>query len=214
MKVIVLYGTTEGQTRKIAEFAADKLRGMGDEVTLMDASTVEWDFWLGAFDAAIVAASIHTGCYQPRVVQFAQCHYERLNQMPSLFLSVSLSAASPSDDEGVESMRHCADEFSRQTGWKANVEHIAGAFRFTEYDFFKRWVMRLLAWEKGLKTKSGASGLELTNWPALDEIICAFHERALKQRATHSVWSSNYEGAVRSPATMSGNQNGSAGKPA
>lgn len=41
MKVVVLYGTTEGQTRKIAEFAADKLRVMGDEVTLMDASTVE-----------------------------------------------------------------------------------------------------------------------------------------------------------------------------
>jgi menaquinone-dependent protoporphyrinogen oxidase len=100
MKDLVAYGTTEGQTRKIAGFVADKLRELGDDVKVVDATTVEWDFWLGAFDAAVVAASIHSGRYQSSIVQ---CHYERLNKMPSLFLSVSLSAANAQDEEGAKS---------------------------------------------------------------------------------------------------------------
>jgi menaquinone-dependent protoporphyrinogen oxidase len=213
MNVLMLYGTTEGQTQKVAGFVADRLRQLGDEVTVMDASTVEWDFWLGAFDAAIIAASVHGGRYRPRVVQFAQCHFERLNQMPSLFLSVSLSAATPNDEEGMESIRDCADAFTRETGWKAKIEHIAGAFRFTEYDFFKRWVMRLIAWEKGAKRKSGDSDLELTDWHALGTIIDEFHESALKRLATESVSSSSFSHDPRS-SSLSGDQNGSACKPA
>lgn len=214
MKALVLYGTTEGQTQKIAGFVADRLRQLGDDVTLMDASTVEWDFWLGAFDAAIIAASIHAGHYQPRVVQFAQCHYERLNQMPSLFLSVSLSAASPGDEEATQSMLHCAQSLTRQTGWNAKVEHIAGAFRFTEYDFFKRWVMKLLAWQKGVKRTAGSSDLELTDWPALEEIVDDFQEAALKRLAAQSVWSASHPDARATAAPSSRDQDGRAGKPA
>jgi menaquinone-dependent protoporphyrinogen oxidase len=186
MKVLVLYGTTEGQTRKIAGFVGDRLKASGDDVTLMDASTVPWDFWFGPFDAAVLAASIHAGHYQQALVQFAQCHYERLNGMPSLFLSVSLSAATPQDAEGMESIRDCAEAFRRDTGWKAKVEHIAGAFRFTEYDFFKRWVMRLVAWDKGAKKSGGSSDVELTDWPALQRILEEFRSEAVAKLSRKS----------------------------
>jgi menaquinone-dependent protoporphyrinogen oxidase len=181
MKILILYGTTEGQTRKIAGFVADKLRAMGDTVTLTDATSVEWDFWLGEFDAAILAASIHAGQYQSAIVHFARLHYERLNQIPSLFISVSLSAANEKDLDGRKSIERCADNLSRETDWKPEVEHVAGAFRFTEYDFFKRWTMRIVAWEKGVKGKSGSSDLELTDWPQLENIIASFRKRVLNQ---------------------------------
>lgn len=184
MKILVLYGTTEGQTRKIAGFIADKLRAMGDAVTLMDATSVQWDFWLGEFDAAILAASIHAGQYQSAIVHFARCHYERLNQMPSLFVSVSLSAANEKDLEGWKSIERCAESLSRETDWKPDVKHVAGAFRFTEYDFFKRWTMRIVAWEKGVKGGAGGSDLELTDWVELDNIIAAFRQRAVSQLRT------------------------------
>lgn len=183
MKVLVLYATTEGQTRKIAGFVADKLREAGDSVTVMDATSVEWDFVLGAFDAAVLAASIHAGQYQSSIVHFARCHWERLNKMPSLFLSVSLSAADKQDPDALKSIEHCADALIRETGWKPQVKQIAGAFRFTEYDFFKRWVMRLVAWEKG--AKSGAD-LELTDWAELAEITKAFREQALLATKTRN----------------------------
>jgi menaquinone-dependent protoporphyrinogen oxidase len=185
MKVLVLYGTTEGQTRKIAGFVAEKLREAGDAVTLMDATTVEWDFVLGAFDAAILAASIHAGQYQSSIVHFARCHWERLNKMPSLFLSISLSAADKEDAEALKSITHCADTLIRETGWTPHVKQIAGAFRFAEYDFFKRWVMRLVAWEKGVKSAAGTD-LELTDWVELSEVVTDFRTRALKQRHTEA----------------------------
>ena len=36
MKVLVLYGTIEGQTAKIARFAAEELRKLGHEPVLQD----------------------------------------------------------------------------------------------------------------------------------------------------------------------------------
>lgn len=177
MKVLVLYSTTEGQTRKIATFVAERLRHAGDDVTLKDATEVEWDFWVGAFDAVIIAASIHAGQYQAATLSFVRQHFDRLNHIPSLFLSVSLSAAD-SDPEARRTIVRCAEEMSHVSGWKADVRHVAGAFRFTQYDFFKRMVMNAIAWQKGKAREAANGDLELTDWTELSEVIDDFRKRA------------------------------------
>lgn len=182
MKTLILYGTTEGQTRKIADFVANRLRKQGDYVTLTDAADAPWDLRPNEYDAAILAASLHAGIYQEPLIKFARSHHDRLNQMPSAFLSVSLSAAGREAEE-LKGIAECAERFKQETGWTpTDVHHIAGAFRFTEYDFFKRWVMRMIAWEKGVKI--GASQeLELTDWDALAKIADTFHARAAAKPA-------------------------------
>jgi menaquinone-dependent protoporphyrinogen oxidase len=177
MKILLLYGTTEGQTRKIATFIADRLRSFGDVVTLVDATTAtDAQIDLRDYNAAIVAASIHSGQYQGPVIHFATANHAWLDQMPSAFISVSLSAAS-TDPEDLKGIATCAELFKTRTGWsKAEVHHVAGAFRFTEYDYFKRWVMRLIAWEKSMEVKPGED-FELTNWGALTDTIDAFRAR-------------------------------------
>ena len=162
MKIIVLYGTTEGQTRKIAEFVAKHLRDLGDAVTLTDATGDASTVDVRDFDAAIVAASLHAGQYQGPAVHFARANHAWLNLMPSAFLSVSLSAAG-TDPEDLKGIADCAERFKAETKWTTpEVHHVAGAFRFTEYDFFKRWVMKLIAWEKSVTVEPGKD-LELTN---------------------------------------------------
>jgi menaquinone-dependent protoporphyrinogen oxidase len=53
-------------------------------------------------------------------------------------------------------------------------EHLAaGAFRFTRYDFFKRWAMKLIAAQKGIDADT-SKDLELTDWPALDAFVKEF----------------------------------------
>lgn len=176
MKILVLYGTTEGQTRKIAEFAARRLRDLGDAVALIDATADTSTIELRDFDAAIVAASLHAGQYQAPVAHFARANHAWLNQLPSAFLSVSLSAAG-SDPEELKGIADCAERFKADTRWTtAEVHHVAGAFRFTEYDFFKRWVMKLIAWEKNVKVEPGKD-LELTNWETLSATIDAVRAR-------------------------------------
>ena len=181
MKTLILYGTTEGQTRKVADFIADRLRKLGDQVTLAEAADALRDLRPNEYDTAILAASLHAGFYQEPLVKFAHTHHACLNQMSSAFISVSLSAAGRDPDD-LKGIAECADRFKQETGWTpAEVHHVAGAFRFTEYDFFKRWVMRLIAWEKGVKI--GASQeLELTDWDALAKVADTFHARAAAGR--------------------------------
>ena len=183
MKTLIAYGTTEGQTRKVVDFVANRLRKLGDQVTLVEAADAPWDLRPNEYEAAILAASLHAGIYQEPLIKFARTHSERLNQMPSAFLSVSLSAAGHEPEE-LKGIAECAERFKQETGWTpTEVHHVAGAFRFTKYDFFKRWVMRLIAWEKSVKV-GPSQELELTDWDELTKIADAFRSRAAAKQAS------------------------------
>jgi menaquinone-dependent protoporphyrinogen oxidase len=176
MRVLVLYATTEGQTRKIAEFVSQKIMAQGDDVALLDASDLRAKPDLAAYDGAILAASVHAHQYQASITEFARDYHERLNGMPALFVSVSLSAAG-TDPKDLEGIAACANAFKAETGWtNAEVQHVAGAFRFTKYDFFKSWVMRLIAMQKKVKVKAGED-FEFTDWDALARIVDGFRAR-------------------------------------
>ena len=96
--------------------------------------------------------------------------------MPSAFVSVSLSTVN-SDSEERLSLETCVENFKAYTGWtNAQVHHVAGAIRTTGYDFFKRWVLKLIAWEKGVKVEPGKD-VEFTNWDALAATVDAMRAR-------------------------------------
>lgn len=181
MKVLILYGTTEGQTHKIAGFAADRLKRLGDAVTIVDTAAAPPDLRPDNFDAAILAASLHNGVYQRPFVDFVRAHHRGLNRLPTAFFSVSLSAAGREPDD-LKHAATCVDFFRNETGWTGNAHHIAGAFRFSEYDFFKRWMMKIIAWERSLPV-AGIQELELTDWDALGRIVDAFHEQISRRPA-------------------------------
>jgi menaquinone-dependent protoporphyrinogen oxidase len=88
------------------------------------------------------------------------------------FVSVSLSAAG-TDEDDVKGLAQCVSDFTRRTGWTpATVHHAAGAFRYTQYDFFKRWALKYIAWRKGAPTDT-SQDCELTDWPALERFAAA-----------------------------------------
>lgn len=89
--VLIAYGTTEGQTAKIAEVIADALREKDQEAEPVDikdlAGTVP-----DSYGAAIIGASIHTGKHDKHVVEFVRKNLGALTRMPSASFSVSLAA--------------------------------------------------------------------------------------------------------------------------
>lgn len=169
MKLLIVYATTEGQTRKIARFMADRLAEAGHSVELLpseDAGGVD----LRRFDGAIVAGSVHAGAYQKALEGFAAESAAALAGTPSLFLSVSLSAAG-ADKEDWAGLEDCVARFVKKTGWTpGKVAHVAGAFRFSEYDFFKSWAMRWIAAQKD-EAVSSNEDKEYTDWEALGALI-------------------------------------------
>lgn len=172
MTILILYATTEGQTRKIARRAAGHLNLRGKTVELLHVADAG-DADLGAYEAVILAASVHAGAYQPEFLNFVAEHHAALSAIRHVFLSVSLSAASlePEDREGIEAVvAHMAEE----TEWTpAEVWHVAGAFRFTRYDFLKSWAMRWIASRKD-PGASRKDDTEYTDWQRLYDDLDRF----------------------------------------
>ena len=165
MFLLIAYATTDGQTRRIARFAADRLAAVGHSVELLNVEDAE-GLDLARFDAAILAGSLHAGGYQKTLARFATGQAALLALMPTLFLAVSLSAAGNDPDDWA-GLRKCLAEFETGTGWTpGRVEHVAGAFRFSEYDFFRAWAMRRIADQKGEAIEAGKDK-EYTDWAAL-----------------------------------------------
>jgi menaquinone-dependent protoporphyrinogen oxidase len=59
VNVLIIYGTTEGQTRKIAEWTAAHVRERGHQVELRDSAELASGSDLETFHAFIIAASVH-----------------------------------------------------------------------------------------------------------------------------------------------------------
>lgn len=170
--LLIVYGTTEGQTRKIAERMADRVRERGHEVALHDATLLPEGLDVGAFAAVIVAGSLHIGRHQSAVEHFVRHHLETLQNRPSAFVSVSLSAAGDAEEQ--QDAREAAEGFLAQAGWRPTRVHLAaGAFRYTQYDFFKRWMMKRIARRKGAPTDT-SQDWELTDWAELDRFVDEF----------------------------------------
>jgi menaquinone-dependent protoporphyrinogen IX oxidase len=90
-KIYIPYGTTEGQTAKIAEYIADVIRGHGHEAHTADIKRSGHAVPDG-YDAVIVGASIHMGKHDGDVGDFVRKNLAVLERLPSAFSSVSLAA--------------------------------------------------------------------------------------------------------------------------
>lgn len=169
MPILIVYATTEGQTQKIARFCADELTRAGHSVELLAAADADAPD-PARHTSAILAGSVHAGAYQGSLVDYAAKHATVLNGMKTLFLSVSLSAAG--DDTGDwDGLRRIVEEFTSQTGFTpGRVEHVAGAFRFTQYDFLKSWAMRWIAAQRK-QTVDPKADKEYTDWARLAAVL-------------------------------------------
>ncbi|MDR8393267.1 menaquinone-dependent protoporphyrinogen IX dehydrogenase [Aliifodinibius sp. S!AR15-10] len=161
MKLLIAFGTTEGQTRKICEYIRDEAKKEGVTVSMSD--TTGPHLQPKGFDAAVIAASVHYGEYQTSLEHFVEEHSDKLNQIPTLFLSVSLTAASD-EPESWKELEQITAKFLEKTGWYPNdVEQVAGALRYSKYNFFKKFIMRLIAQKSGGSTDTSKDH-EYTDW--------------------------------------------------
>ena len=94
-RILVLYGTTEGHTRKIANAIGDTMRGNGLDVDVVHIDEAEPD--PSHYTAVIVAASVHGGGYQKPVGHWVRAHASELARIPTAFVSVCLAILSKNE---------------------------------------------------------------------------------------------------------------------
>ncbi len=140
-RVLVLYGTGHGQTRKIALALADGLRRGGLDPDVVDASGPS-DPDPKRYALVIVAAPVHAGGYPRAVRRWVTRHAESLPGQQSAFVSVCLGVLekNPRTDAVLAGIM---TKFFEQTGWRPSVTRIvAGALPYSRYNWVTRWIMR------------------------------------------------------------------------
>jgi menaquinone-dependent protoporphyrinogen oxidase len=122
----------------------------------------------GDYDV-VVGASLHKERHQPAIAEWVSARSAGLEQRPSVFFSVSLSAADDTDTSRAAT-QHCIDEFCAQTRWTpSRTEAIAGCLQYREYDVFTRQLMRLLMRRMGHPTNADQD-YDYTDWDAVDRL--------------------------------------------
>ena len=172
--ILLLYGTTEGQTRKIATHVADRIREQGHTAEVVAGTAFNGPVPAPAFDGVIVAASVHSGRHQSEIVQIVKANLTELLSLPSAFLSVSLAVLDEAHHEEAEGY---VDQFLDETGWAPDlVETVAGALRYTKYGFVKRFIMKQISKRSGRPTDTSRD-FEFTDWRQVDRFTDRFLRR-------------------------------------
>jgi menaquinone-dependent protoporphyrinogen oxidase len=163
-RVLVLYGTTEGHSAKVAAAAADTLRKGGLDIEVVDAATERPD--AEPYAAVVIVASVHQGDYQAAVVDWTRRHARALNAVPTAFVSVSLGVLQ-SDPKVQQDSNAIRDRFLERTGWKPTaMTAVAGALMYSRYSFLQRALMKRIAAEAGGDTDTSRDH-EYTDWKDL-----------------------------------------------
>ncbi len=171
MSILIVYATTEGQTRTICEFLEEMLNTLGYKAQLVD-STIDPPS-PDAFDGVIVAASIHAGKYQSSIEHYMHTYANLLNEKLTAFIPVSLTAAAD-DEASWKELREHTQHFLDHVGFAPDfVEHTAGALKYSEYDFFKRFIMRMIARKQNASTDT-SKDYEYTDYKKLEAFVKEF----------------------------------------
>jgi menaquinone-dependent protoporphyrinogen oxidase len=171
MAVLVAYGSSEGQTKKIAGAIAKQLRERGDDVRTFDTSGLQGDLDLDAFDHIIVAASVHEKRHQQSVEIFVSTKLAKAEKKPALFISVSLAAAF---DDGQQDAKSYIDNFLQHTNWKPDQTlAVAGALRHGEYGYYKEQIIKYFVLINR-DVEDQEADHEFTNWDNLATQIDKF----------------------------------------
>jgi menaquinone-dependent protoporphyrinogen oxidase len=171
MKVLIAYATTEGQTKKIAEKVAHQAGELGHAVELINTDHKHREIHVDDFDAVIIAASVHQHEHQDAIEIFVAACRAALNTKPTMFLSVSLSAAF---DEGRREAQDYIAKFIAQTGWIPTISlPVGGALINEGYDYFQQQILEHIVL-KNRKIDHPERDHEFTDWKALADAVEAF----------------------------------------
>lgn len=158
-RILIPYGTAEGQTARIADYISDVLQVHGHQADTLDLKHAEHDLPDG-YDAVIVGASVHAGKHEGFVADFVRRNRSRLESLPAALFSVSLAAhGDPEDAE-----KYVA-EFEESTGWQPDkVAMFGGALLYTQYGFLKRMMMKKIVSGHGSQDTDTGRDYIYTEW--------------------------------------------------
>jgi menaquinone-dependent protoporphyrinogen oxidase len=176
--VAVFYATREGHTKQIADRIAIDLEQRGYAAECYDVRE-EAPQNIAGYAAAVLAASVHMGAHEREMVRFVKRHRAQLEDMPTAFISVTLSEAGVEKQDATPEQRatFAADvekvlnRFFEETGWRpSKVKPVAGALLYSKYSFLIKIIMKRIARKAGAGTDTSRD-YDYTDWVGLDRFV-------------------------------------------
>ena len=173
--ILILYGTVDGQTKKIASALAETLRHEGADVDVRNAAADVAFLRPEVYAGILVAAPVHLGRYPRPVERWLRTHAEALRRRPSAFVSVCLGILDPRPETQRE-VTAIVERCFQRTGWRPElVKAVAGALLYSRYGWLKRRILRRIARQSGGDT-DWTRDYEYTDWDDLRAFAHSFLE--------------------------------------
>ncbi|MDZ7676083.1 MAG: flavodoxin domain-containing protein [Acidimicrobiales bacterium] len=163
-RVLLVFHSDEGQTAKVTERIASRVRAAGMEVEVRDAPSAPGPT---GFDAVVLGDSIHMQHHSRELRRYATTHAEAINAMPSALFQVSMTSADHDEEHDRLAHKYVAD-LLHEAGIDPDVVGLfAGAIAYTRYGWIKRRIMQKIAEADGQPTDP-TRDVELTDWDEVD----------------------------------------------
>ena len=162
-KFLIVYGTKEGQTAKIANCLGEVVVARGYLADISNARKIRGKISLDDYSGVLIGSSVHAGFWSRAVRHFVSRHNSQLNSLPSAFFSVSLTDATGTPEQRTL-LASNIEKFCNKSGWHPKmVGRFPGALAFTKYGCCTRWLMKKAAKSNG-QTTDASRDLEYTDW--------------------------------------------------
>ncbi len=182
-RILLIYGSVHGQTRKIAGVLLQEMQAGGHQVELIDSGSLDARaISPQGFDAIMVGAPVYRSSYPRALQSWIRRHRQELSRIPGAFFSVCLGILQKSNPQAQAAERKIAETFFSSTGWRpATWEIFAGALPYTRYGFLTRQMMRLIAARSGGDVDTWRD-FEYTDWKQVRRFAQDFLVRFKAQR--------------------------------
>ncbi|QPB78263.1 menaquinone-dependent protoporphyrinogen IX dehydrogenase [Proteus sp. GOKU] len=172
MSALLLYCSTDGQTKKIMTQIANELRQHGHDCDVRDLTSVQQSLNLSAYSKVLVGASIRYGYFNKVLDKFITRHLTQLNNMPSAFFGVNLTARKA--EKNTPETNSYIRKFLEKTPWKPTLTGVfAGALYYPRYKWIDRVMIQLI-----MKMTKGETDptkeIEYTDWNKVSEFATNF----------------------------------------
>jgi menaquinone-dependent protoporphyrinogen oxidase len=169
-RILFVYASVYGHTRKIAERMQATMASLGADVELVPLLERSPD--PGAYDAVLIGASIRNGKHNPAVMDFITKHKALLDAKPSGFFSVNLVARKP--HKNTPETNPYTKAFVAKSPWQPKLLGVFGGdLDYQRYTAFDRNVIRFIMWMTKGPTDPNTKD-EYTNWEEVERFAERF----------------------------------------
>jgi menaquinone-dependent protoporphyrinogen oxidase len=178
-RILILYATSHGHTRTIAQVIADRLRSGDVRVTMADLQGGQPLPALSEYDAVVLGSRVHFDRHAPALRAYVAANRRALARLPCYLFSVSMAAAATphtGDPHGYLA------RLSEELAWRPRLAvAFGGALPYRSYNPVMRWLMKQVSRRAGHPTDTTRDHV-LTDWAAVrafaDEVVaCTLTDR-------------------------------------